>query len=440
MFGGEDGAIRAPRAGAPPLRARARRRRRRRRRAAARRAGRGRGRGRRRRRRRRRGRDRRRGGRGGPAAAAPRRRRAGRRGVRRGRVRAHLPRRGRRPAAGGAWWWDDARVELVVELATGGGVGGRLACARARGARSRPTRPSFRAGPRALADGEGLATRAREAAHARLDAVARVLAAVEARGGSRRASAARARAAAGRAARAAGRGGARAARAVERGSRRRDASLWCVWNWVNVVAEQLASLEDPHGVLAAALLPDASLGAGDVDAKEMLKAEVVHFICKTAREFAVRRTRQADPRDQRPRRPRLRPGRGALQRDVAAPAVRQRRRARLLAHGARRGVLPVQAREREVRRVIDGVVAPRGATRAELQRAAAARGSQWSVTPSWEIDERVTVAKLADAGGYQREAVAVTVRKRRAHARPPARARSGRRRSGCTCGCRRTTT
>ena len=61
-------------------------------------------------------------------------------------------------------------------------------------------------------------------------------------------------------------------------------------------AEQLASLEDPHGVLAAALLPDASLGAGDVDAKEMLKAELVHFICKTAREFAVRRTRQADPR------------------------------------------------------------------------------------------------------------------------------------------------
>ena len=69
-----------------------------------------------------------------------------------------------------------------------------------------------------------------------------------------------------------------------------------MWNCVNVVAEQLASLEDPHGVLAAALLPDASLGAGDVDAKEMLKAELVHFICKTAREFAVRRMCRADPR------------------------------------------------------------------------------------------------------------------------------------------------
>ena len=69
-----------------------------------------------------------------------------------------------------------------------------------------------------------------------------------------------------------------------------------MWNCVNFVAEQLASLEDPHGVLAVVLLPDASLGAGGVDAKEMLKAELVHFICKTAREFAVRRTRQADPR------------------------------------------------------------------------------------------------------------------------------------------------
>ena len=49
--------------------------------------------------------------------------------------------------------------------------------------------------------------------------------------------------------------------------------------------------EDPHGVLAVALLPDASLGAGDVDAKEMLKAELVHFICNTAREFTVRRMR-----------------------------------------------------------------------------------------------------------------------------------------------------
>ena len=68
--------------------------------------------------------------------------------------------------------------------------------------------------------------------------------------------------------------------------------------------------------------------------------------------------------------------------------------------------------------VIDDVVAPRGNT---LSYSAQPRlGSQWSVTPSWEVDDRVTVARLSDAGGYQKEAVAVRIaqtshRQREAH-------------------------
>ena len=70
-------------------------------------------------------------------------------------------------------------------------------------------------------------------------------------------------------------------------------SLWCLWNFVNMVYWQLRDMHYPDSPLNNACMSDKSGEKKERgEAKERIKGEIVKFILKTAREFAVRQTNE----------------------------------------------------------------------------------------------------------------------------------------------------
>ncbi len=72
-------------------------------------------------------------------------------------------------------------------------------------------------------------------------------------------------------------------------------SLWCIWNFVNMVYWQLRDMHYPDSPLNTACMPDPSGEKKETtEAKELTKGVLVNFILQTAVEFATRQTVQAD--------------------------------------------------------------------------------------------------------------------------------------------------
>ncbi|CAE7238243.1 RNF213 [Symbiodinium microadriaticum] len=71
-------------------------------------------------------------------------------------------------------------------------------------------------------------------------------------------------------------------------------SLWCIWNFVNVLYWQLKEMHVLDSPLNGACMPDAHTGARtleeDTRSKRKIKGEILQFVIRTAGEFATRQT------------------------------------------------------------------------------------------------------------------------------------------------------
>lgn len=71
-------------------------------------------------------------------------------------------------------------------------------------------------------------------------------------------------------------------------------SLWCVWNFVNVMYWQLQEMHHTSSPLYLACMPDEAIQLMtlefDTAMKHRVKGEMINFMIKTAREFATRQT------------------------------------------------------------------------------------------------------------------------------------------------------
>ena len=67
-------------------------------------------------------------------------------------------------------------------------------------------------------------------------------------------------------------------------------SFWCLWNFVNVVYWQLRDMQYPDSPLNSACTPGKN-GKFQVQ-HELVKGHLVSFMLRTAREFAIRQTRE----------------------------------------------------------------------------------------------------------------------------------------------------
>lgn len=72
-------------------------------------------------------------------------------------------------------------------------------------------------------------------------------------------------------------------------------SLWCMWNFVNVVYWQLVEMHHIDSPLNGACMPDANAGdrtlEEDTRTKRKIKGEIIYFILRTAVEFATRQSK-----------------------------------------------------------------------------------------------------------------------------------------------------
>jgi hypothetical protein len=72
-------------------------------------------------------------------------------------------------------------------------------------------------------------------------------------------------------------------------------SLWCMWNFINVVYWQLTEMHHLDSPLNGACMPDAKAGVRtleeDTRTKRKIKGEIIQFILRTAVEFATRQSK-----------------------------------------------------------------------------------------------------------------------------------------------------
>ena len=81
-----------------------------------------------------------------------------------------------------------------------------------------------------------------------------------------------------------------------------NVSLWCLWNFINMVYWQLRDMHFPNSPLNMICMPtDPSekrvLKKESNEAKMQMKGEILSFILKTAREFATRQSNAVDPNE-----------------------------------------------------------------------------------------------------------------------------------------------
>lgn len=77
---------------------------------------------------------------------------------------------------------------------------------------------------------------------------------------------------------------------------REHPSLWCIWNFINVMYWQLRDMHHPESPLNCACMPDVTATAAssrDAESKRRIKCEIVAFIARTAREFATRQIKKS---------------------------------------------------------------------------------------------------------------------------------------------------
>ena len=68
-----------------------------------------------------------------------------------------------------------------------------------------------------------------------------------------------------------------------------SSSLWCIWNFINVLYWQLCEMHHPESLIYTMCMPDpTSLSDREIESKQKFKCEIVMFLIKTSREFATR--------------------------------------------------------------------------------------------------------------------------------------------------------
>ena len=76
----------------------------------------------------------------------------------------------------------------------------------------------------------------------------------------------------------------------------KKASLWCLWNFVNMVYWQIRDMHYPDSPLNSACMPtEGSEKSESEDEKRLVKGEILAFILRTAREFATRQSNEISP-------------------------------------------------------------------------------------------------------------------------------------------------
>ena len=77
------------------------------------------------------------------------------------------------------------------------------------------------------------------------------------------------------------------------GLNKKRASMWCLWNFINVFYWQLRDMHYPNSPINCACMPDPN-SQKDILEKSTLKGQVVVFLRNTAREFATRKLKAVD--------------------------------------------------------------------------------------------------------------------------------------------------
>ena len=188
-------------------------------------------------------------------------------------------------------------------------------------------------------------------------------------------------------------------------------SLWCLWSFVNVLYWQLQEMHNVESPLNGACMPDSQSElrtiADDVRAKRKIKGEIIQFMIKTAREFAIRQNVVTK----------------VTEKKIVAAKIEGMSRGEFNTFWARtpfdnegqpcfmsrNGEYYLYYRSLANCWVIDDIIESTGATYCYSQTGDI--NSAWTVAPTWEYDRRIlakcnTVSGATDA--YRNEAVTIS--------------------------------
>ena len=187
-------------------------------------------------------------------------------------------------------------------------------------------------------------------------------------------------------------------------------SLWCVWNFVNMVYWQMRDMHFPNSPLNQICMPLEEVPGQKVnkeesnDAKQIIKGELMAFIIRTAREFATRQSTEKDPKEIRKL-----DVTGFDRRDFNGAWVRQpyehhnKPVYRTRTRGYRPMTFFLYYRRGKDQWVIDDVIMPQGPTFSSSSSSELT--SVWSSIQSWRYNPSIKVVNTSDPSGHDGEAI-----------------------------------
>ena len=192
-----------------------------------------------------------------------------------------------------------------------------------------------------------------------------------------------------------------------------NVSLWCLWNFINMVYWQLRDMHFPSSPLNMICMPTEQnknprqkvTQKESNESKMQMKGEILNFILETAREFATRQSNESDPNE------------------VIGVEITGLSRAAFCGKWMKMGFMncgrPVfrtkdrnstyyfYYRDASNKWVIDDSIANAGPSYTYTEGSVWGMGV-WRSTNQWKMDRDIKVTKIKHAGGHDGEALEVT--------------------------------
>ena len=187
------------------------------------------------------------------------------------------------------------------------------------------------------------------------------------------------------------------------------ASLWCLWNFVNMVYWQMRDMHFPNSPLNQICMPAAEGEKVNKEesneAKQVIKGELMAFIIRTAREFATRQSSEKDPQEIRKL-----DVKGFERRDFNGAWVKQpyehhnKPVYRTRTKGSYRPMtFYMYYRRGKDQWVIDDVIMAEGPTFSSSSSAELT--SVWSSIQSWRYNPNIKIAEVSHPEGHDGQAI-----------------------------------
>jgi hypothetical protein len=184
-------------------------------------------------------------------------------------------------------------------------------------------------------------------------------------------------------------------------------SLWCIWNFVNMVYWQLRDMHFPDSPLNQLCMPTADDSSEDksesIESKQYVKGEIIQFILRTAREFATRQSSELNDNNNIL---------GIHAQGFSRSDFNGKWSRRLFEHdshpvystsGYRGHTFYMYYRSNEDHWVIDDVIASNGPVFSSSE--SSNMNSHWSTVSSWELNQNIRAVQTRHLGGYNGEAI-----------------------------------